>query len=136
MNPCRGSFTLHATPCSLHFDPPSPPPPPPQKNETLSLNDNVIVKAEILICFFSGAQKSYLIVKVGDPDNIYQTTLFVSVSDLYKNSVEIPIVIQVRDTTNKTVLTLLTSVTYGWFLIGTPLGIITWVKPCHTYVSL
>ena len=94
------------------------------------------MKAEILICFFSGAQKSYLIVKVGDPDNIYQTTLFVSVSDLYKNSVEIPIVIQVRDTTNKTVLTLLTSVTYGWFLIGTPLGIITWVKPCHTYVSL
>ena len=42
-----------------------------------------------------GARKSYLIVKVGDPDNSYQTTLSVRVSDLYKNYVEFKINIQV-----------------------------------------
>ena len=42
-----------------------------------------------------GARKSYLIVKVGDPDNSYLATLSVRVSDLYKNYVEFKINIQV-----------------------------------------
>ena len=36
-----------------------------------------------------------MIVKVGNPDNNYETTLIVRVSDLYKNYKQFPILIQV-----------------------------------------
>ena len=45
---------------------------------------------------YSGSMKSYLVVKIGDPTASYQTTIYIRVTDLYKNYVEIPVLIQVR----------------------------------------